>query len=175
LGGGGDGVYAESLAKLEIPPLGQFQPSTFKYDPDADLTYMRWPNHSSIVVEPLIEVRHSIQVKIDFFGHDRILMESGVILSSVSRTECEAILDLYPEIVPALDYEKVVGTEVWVPEYTEKDAISEALRTLSTEALDVIQAVVTDTQMQVEEGSQEGESHPPIEETDDILGDPPGY
>lgn len=177
LGGGGDGIYAESLAKLHIPPLGQFQPSTFKYDPDADLTYMRWPNHSSIVIEPLLEIRHSIQVKIEFFGHDRILMESGVILSSVSRTECEAILDLYPEIVPALDYEKVVGTEIWVPEYTEKDSISEALRNISLEALDAIAAVVSDNQIQVGEGAdrQQVETRSLVEESHSMPEEPPGY
>ena len=104
-------------------------------------------------------------------------MESGVILSSVSRTECEAILDLYPEIVPALDYEKVVGTEIWLPEYTEKDLISEAVRNLSPEALSAIPAVVSDNQLHVREGadSQHGESHSLVGETHTMSEEPPGY
>eukprot|EP00842_Homolaphlyctis_polyrhiza_P001988 jgi/Hompol1/2790/HPOL_000382-RA len=118
-GGAGDGIYVETEAMLRIPPLGSFTPTTPKLIiPDDD--------HICKKVRPrkaLIQVRHSIQVTLDFIGADRITIESGVYLLPVGHDECARILEEDPEILPSLDYDKIVGIEVWVPEYAPRDPV----------------------------------------------------
>ncbi|KAJ3332376.1 hypothetical protein HDU76_000412 [Blyttiomyces sp. JEL0837] len=51
-----------------------------------------------------------------------IVMECWCVLSSIGKLECEALLDQRPEVMPALDYDKIFGTDVvWVPAYEEVD------------------------------------------------------
>jgi hypothetical protein len=64
-----------------------------------------------------VEIRHSVQITIEFQGHEKLNMESSIILSSVNSMDCLELLDYNPDIVPALDYEKVVGNQEWVPAY----------------------------------------------------------
>ena len=118
----GDGIYAEDLIHLKIPK--DYIPSTFKYDVHSSSTFKFWPFKTSMILEPLIEVKHSVQVIVEFYHHDRIVMESGILLGSVGSKECCFVLDEIPDIVPALDYDTVMGNDIWVPKYSQKDLYS---------------------------------------------------
>ncbi|KAI9017842.1 hypothetical protein BC832DRAFT_537064 [Gaertneriomyces semiglobifer] len=133
---GGDGLYAESEITLRIPELGSFSPTTAKppLPPPVPENSAPLPAH--------IEVRHTLQVAIEFIGADKLVMESVCVLSSVSQTDIAALLDTDAEVVPGLDYEKVVGKEVWVPEYSRWDAVVERVRRLGLEEWNVVRAVV---------------------------------
>jgi hypothetical protein len=61
----------------------------------------------------------------------------------VNTQQCRAVLDNFPDIVPALDYERVVGTEIWVPQYSATDEISEAVKNLPADVWESIQAVLS--------------------------------
>ncbi|KAL2915306.1 hypothetical protein HK105_205171 [Polyrhizophydium stewartii] len=116
-GGAGDGMYVENATILHVPALGGFAPSTAKpIIPDDD--------HICKKIRPrkaLLQVRHSVQVSIEFIGAEKMSIESGVYLLPVGHDECVRVLDEDPEILPNLDYDKIVGIEVWVPEYSERD------------------------------------------------------
>ncbi|KAI8914795.1 hypothetical protein DFJ77DRAFT_34609 [Powellomyces hirtus] len=134
---GGDGLYAESETSLKIPDVGSFAPTTAKITQPPPVP----PDGESLPAH--VEVRHSLQVTIEFIGADKLVMESGCVLSSVGREDCGKLLDHDPEIAPALDYDKIVGgADVWVPEYTEEDELAEAVKSLSEEALEAIRAVL---------------------------------
>ncbi|KAI8924821.1 hypothetical protein BC831DRAFT_463728 [Entophlyctis helioformis] len=118
LPGSRDGIHIETETVLHVPPLGSFAPTSPKpVLPDTDAICQRFRQRPAFQ-----QVRHSIQVSIDFWGGaDRISIESGVYLSSVGRADVENVLDSDPEILPTLDYDKMVGIEVWVPEYSLRD------------------------------------------------------
>jgi hypothetical protein len=52
-----------------------------------------------------------------------ITMECWANLSSVGREDVERILEVDPRIVPGLEYERVVGREVWLPRYQRVDCV----------------------------------------------------
>ncbi|KAJ1341080.1 hypothetical protein BSLG_004321 [Batrachochytrium salamandrivorans] len=95
--GAGDGIYVENEYTLHVPSLGGFTPSTAKPVIPTDDYICRKPN-----------------------PRDAIL-QSGAYLLSVGHDECARVLDEHPEILPPLDYDKIVGVEIWVPEYSVKD------------------------------------------------------
>ena len=103
-----------------MPCIGEIAPSTFKYDP-RPYQFIIWPKDYLKKPDPLLEIHHSIKVTVELQGAEKFTIESSVIVSSVSRNNCLKVLEQIPEIVPALDYERVMGTDVWVPEYAEKD------------------------------------------------------
>ncbi|KAJ3157791.1 hypothetical protein HDU89_000170 [Geranomyces variabilis] len=135
---GGDGLYAESEMLLKIPPAGSFAPTTAKIAQPPPVPY----NYGADL-PALVEVRHTLQVTIEFTGADKLVMESGCVLASVGREDCGRMLDRDPEIAPPLDYDKIVGgADVWVPEYAERDELADALRDLDEDALAAIRAVL---------------------------------
>jgi hypothetical protein len=87
---------------------------------------MIWPKNLEIRTDPLLEIRHSVRITIQLYCADTITLESPVIVSCIGKKECEDILEKFPEIVPALDYERAMGTDIWVPEYSKncEDALS---------------------------------------------------
>ncbi|KAH6571818.1 hypothetical protein BASA60_006995 [Batrachochytrium salamandrivorans] len=115
--GAGDGIYVENEYTLHVPSLGGFTPSTAKPVIPTDDYICRKPNPR----DAILQVRHSVLVTIDFVGAERISIESGAYLLSVGHDECARVLDEHPEILPPLDYDKIVGVEIWVPEYSVKD------------------------------------------------------
>ncbi|TPX72135.1 hypothetical protein SpCBS45565_g00735 [Spizellomyces sp. 'palustris'] len=133
---GGDGLYAESETVLRIPSLGGFAPSTAKITnpPPVPAEGTLLPAH--------VEVRHSLQVIIEFIGADKLVMESGCVLASVGKDDCDVLLREEPALVPPLDYDKVVGGEVWVPEYTPRDELADEVKHMSGEALEAVWAVL---------------------------------
>ncbi|KAI8823183.1 uncharacterized protein EV422DRAFT_566041 [Fimicolochytrium jonesii] len=133
---GGDGLSAESETMLHIPSTGGFAPTTAKPLPPTPI-----PPHN-LPPPAHIETRHSLQVSIDFYGADKLVMESGCVLASVGREECGRVVDEDPEIVPVLDYEKVVGVELWVPEYRERESVAEMVEGLSEETVRAIRAML---------------------------------
>ncbi|KAI9203587.1 uncharacterized protein BJ171DRAFT_137120 [Polychytrium aggregatum] len=114
-GGGGDGLYAETEVVLRIPSRGGFYPTTPRSNeeplPDHDIQTGQTPAR--------IDVKHSIQITIELEGAEKIVVECGCCLTSVGKKECAALLESEPHLVPTLDYDKVVGGEVWHPPYSE--------------------------------------------------------
>ncbi|RKO90318.1 hypothetical protein BDK51DRAFT_38282 [Blyttiomyces helicus] len=135
-GGGGDGLYAESETTLRLPGVGGFAPTTPKIAtlPPAPPT--------GTPIPAFMEVRHSLQVTIEFVGADKLVMESGCILASIGRADAGALLEMDPELVPPLDYDKIVGGDVWVPVYEAKDPMAEAFEALSEEERMVVAVAV---------------------------------
>lgn len=80
---------------------------------------MEWPKNCTSKIEPLLEIRHAVRITVELYGADKVTMESPIIVSCVSKKECEEILEECPDIVPALDYERCMGADIWVPEYQE--------------------------------------------------------
>jgi hypothetical protein len=78
---------------------------------------MKWPKNVETRTDPLLEIRHSVRITIELYGADKLTLESPIIISCIGKKECEEILEECPEIVPALDYERAMGTDIWVPEY----------------------------------------------------------
>ena len=121
---GGDGIYAENQIEITLPSRGGFLPSTFKYDPDSHYCYFKkWPHVKSSFSDPLFEIRHFIQFRVDLDKSDPVKLEAPVILCGVNTNDCLKLLDESTDMMPALDYEKVVGKDVWVPTYTAKDPL----------------------------------------------------
>jgi hypothetical protein len=52
---------------------------------------------------------------------DNISVEAGCYISNVSKNECDQLMKEEPDILPTLDYDKLIGLEVWVPEYIPPD------------------------------------------------------
>ncbi|KAJ3016647.1 hypothetical protein HKX48_003924 [Thoreauomyces humboldtii] len=145
---GGDGLYAESETVLRIPSVGGYAPTTAKIQIPPFVPVGQLPAH--------VEVRHSLQVTIEFIGADKLVMESGCILSSVGRDDCGELLESSPELVPPLDYDKIVGGDMWVPEYTTLDDLAEEVKRLPEDTLRAIRAVLA-----AEAGSSPSDSQPP--------------
>jgi hypothetical protein len=78
---------------------------------------MVWPKNHTYRTDPLLEIRHLIRITVELYGADKLTLEAPVIVSCVGKKECENILDECPTIVPALDYERSMGSDIWVPEY----------------------------------------------------------
>ncbi|KAJ8328346.1 hypothetical protein O5D80_003704 [Batrachochytrium dendrobatidis] len=118
-GGAGDGLYVENETTLYIPSLGGFTATTAKPVIPSENYICQKLNPR----EAILQVRHSVHVTIDFIEAERISIESGVYLLSVGHEECAYVLDNHPEILPTLDYDKIVGIETWVPEYSAQDQV----------------------------------------------------
>ncbi|KAJ3088879.1 hypothetical protein HK102_007728, partial [Quaeritorhiza haematococci] len=118
-GSGGDGLYAEAEAILRLPAqLGRFCPSSPKpLEPP--------PTHRYDEAPPaVVEVRHVVRVDVEFEGPaEKLAFECGLVLASIGKRDCYKLLDEVTEIVPTLDYDKVVGGETWIPQYTVEDPL----------------------------------------------------
>ncbi|KAJ3307205.1 hypothetical protein HDU76_004673 [Blyttiomyces sp. JEL0837] len=69
-----------------------------------------------------MEIKHSFQVRLEFKNVEKpIIHECYCTLTSVGRADCEVLLDDYPELMPSLDYDKLFGNDVWLPQYTPED------------------------------------------------------
>lgn len=112
--GAGDGIYAEDEVVLHIPSVGGFTPSTPRLYPLQD-----YPCPYKRPRDAFMQVQHTLQVNIHLLNADKIAIESGVFLSCIGRSECARVHQEDPEILPTLDYDKVVGIQEWVPEYTQ--------------------------------------------------------
>ncbi|KAJ3256856.1 hypothetical protein HK103_005100 [Boothiomyces macroporosus] len=113
----GDGIYAEHEAYIQLPSYGGFVPTTARPIIPSD-------DHICREIRPraaFVQVRHVISVCIELRFADRITIDGGCYLADVGKKECELMLEKEVEIMPTLDYNKVIGLEVWVPEYQEKD------------------------------------------------------
>ncbi|KAJ2991999.1 hypothetical protein HDV02_003359 [Globomyces sp. JEL0801] len=114
----GDGIYVEREVYIQLPGVGGFSPTTARPIIPSD-------DHICHQIRPrqaFLQVRHTISVTIDLFGADSICIEAGCYLFNIGKVECERLLEHEQDIVPTLDYNKVVGPlEVWVPEYQEKE------------------------------------------------------
>ncbi|KAJ3275152.1 hypothetical protein HDV01_001291 [Terramyces sp. JEL0728] len=113
----GDGIYAEHEAYIQLPSYGGFVPTTARPVIPSD-------DHICKEIRPrsaFVQVRHVISVSIELRFADRITIDGGCYLADVGKKECEIMLEREVEIMPTLDYNKVIGLEVWVPEYQEKD------------------------------------------------------
>ncbi|KAJ3052037.1 hypothetical protein HK097_006969 [Rhizophlyctis rosea] len=136
-GGGGDGLYVESEVTLRLPSVGGFSPTTPRMTTRPTLPPDNQP------LPALVEIRHTLQVTIEFAtGADKLVMESACVLAAVGRDDCMRILDDSPHLVPTLDYDKIVGGEVWVPEYRHRDEWMEEWPKLDAEALEAIKIAV---------------------------------
>jgi hypothetical protein len=93
------------------PERGSFAPTTQKpLDPSLVIpTTQKGPI-------AFVEIKHSLQVRIELRGlFTPITLECACHLASVSRRDCENVLDEFPGIMPSLDYEKLFGDAVWLP------------------------------------------------------------
>jgi hypothetical protein len=113
-----DGIYCQAETELKIPATGSFCPTSpkFAYPPDDHIC-----KHNKR--PPLARIFHSVKLQIDLINAEPITIDSGCYLLSVGRKEILKVLDTDPEIMPPLDYERVVGLEVWVPTYNETDPL----------------------------------------------------
>ncbi|KAJ3073673.1 hypothetical protein HDU98_000946 [Podochytrium sp. JEL0797] len=119
-GPGGDGLYCEQMREITMPPLSAFTPDTFKPS-ENNLVYPNPHNHIYQQI-PYIEVKHTLQVRIELTHVSKpIVHECWCVVASVGQQECNTILDNRVELMPAMDYDKVFGNNVWVPEYTRED------------------------------------------------------
>ncbi|KAJ3011377.1 UNVERIFIED_CONTAM: hypothetical protein HDU68_001694 [Siphonaria sp. JEL0065] len=119
-GPGGDGLYVENEVQITMPTLAAFVPDSFKPS-DNNLIYPNPHNHMYTSV-PYIEVKHTLQVRVELTGVEKpIVHECWVTVTSVGKKECNSILDNRIELMPTLDYDKVFGTDTWVPAYTRVD------------------------------------------------------
>ncbi|KAI9356198.1 hypothetical protein DFJ73DRAFT_823331 [Zopfochytrium polystomum] len=167
-----NGLYVANDVKLFAPPRGGFVPTTLKpLDPDL---VVQVPQHSK---EPpaVVEIRHSFQVRIELFDprrehHERfvtIVLESPCALASVNRQQCEAVLDETPELLPTIDYEKLFGSESWLPAYeavdplvstmANRDHMAEESDGVSLDAVDLTASLLG----LGDSGSDEGQDDPP--------------
>ncbi|KAJ3323596.1 hypothetical protein HDV06_001620 [Boothiomyces sp. JEL0866] len=113
----GDGIYAEHEAFIQLPSSGGFVPTTARPIIPSD-------DHICKEIRPraaFVQVRHVISVSIELRFADRITIDGGCYLADVGKSDCEIMLEREVEIMPTLDYNKVIGLEVWVPEYQERD------------------------------------------------------
>ncbi|KAJ3411585.1 hypothetical protein HDV05_002005 [Chytridiales sp. JEL 0842] len=116
-GPGGDGLYAEGDMILQTPDLNFYVPST----PRNVNTSLLYPPLSSPPYAS-IEVRHSIQVRIELENwKEPIVLECNANMASIGKRECEVLLDDVPHLMPSLDYDKLFGQDVWLPSYTKRD------------------------------------------------------
>ncbi|KAI9338732.1 hypothetical protein BDR26DRAFT_403472 [Obelidium mucronatum] len=119
-GPGGDGLYVENEAIITMPSLSAFVPDTFKTS-DNNLMYPNPHNHMYSSV-PYIEVKHTLQVRVELTGVEKaIVHECWVTIASVGKQECYSILDDRIELMPTMDYDKIFGTDTWVPAYVKID------------------------------------------------------
>jgi hypothetical protein len=68
-----------------------------------------------------VRIFHNVKFVIDLVGAESLVIEAGCYLLSVGRKDIFNVLDSDPELMPCLDYERVVGLEEWVPTYTKDD------------------------------------------------------
>ncbi|KAJ3348999.1 hypothetical protein HDU83_000920 [Entophlyctis luteolus] len=121
-GPGGDGLYVENEIEIEIPSTFLCTPDTFKPPPDSSLTFPNFHNHVYQTL-PYVEVKHTVQVRVDLEGVEKpIVMECWAVVASVGKKQCGALLEHRIDLMPILDYERVVGKEVWVPAYEKFDS-----------------------------------------------------
>ncbi|RKP00231.1 hypothetical protein CXG81DRAFT_19787 [Caulochytrium protostelioides] len=114
--GSGGGVYAETDVALHIPDRDAFVPTTAR---PGDASLLSLPLRGPMPA--LVDVKHSVQITLHFDHADPVVLECGVTLTSVSRSDCLALLDADPERVPPLDYDRIVGSAGWVPAYARHD------------------------------------------------------
>ncbi|KAJ3307434.1 hypothetical protein HDV03_000082 [Kappamyces sp. JEL0829] len=129
---GSDGIYVERSAKITIPGTGDFNPTTARPVIPAD-------DHICKFTRPrdgFIQIRHSIVVTIELKASDTISIEAGCYLSGLGKADIQKMLDEDPEVMPTLDYNKVVGIECWVPEYTETQEVDPSDLPSASEATD---------------------------------------
>ena len=111
------GIYCSDIVKLQIPKRGDFIPTTPKpIIPEDDFSCKEYR-------PPLVRVFHTAKVVIEMQNAETITMESGLYLVSVGMKDCQRIMESEPDLLPRLDYEKVVGLEQWVPPYLYKEDI----------------------------------------------------
>jgi hypothetical protein len=68
-----------------------------------------------------VRIFHNVKLVIDLVNAESIVIEAGCYLLSVGRKDIFNVLDSDPDLMPCLDYERVVGLEEWVPTYTKDD------------------------------------------------------
>ena len=82
----------------------------------------------------LIMIRHSYVVTIGIWGGSDIKLEAICYVSQTTKSESLTILNTDPDILPRIDYERNIGLDSWVPEYSTDYLSSEyALSTKNTE------------------------------------------
>jgi hypothetical protein len=115
-----DGIYVKRTVKITMPDLSKFTPSTGRiiYPPDDYICKNLNPRDS------FLQVRHVVQVSVELKYGETFTVDAIVYMSSISKERCQFLLQTEGEVVPTLDYEKVVGLDAWVPEYKEKDPLS---------------------------------------------------
>jgi hypothetical protein len=122
-----DGIYCQGETSVRIPPLSAFCPTTPKIVIPVD-DFICKNNQRPL----LVQFRHSFTIQIDIIGAEPVVLTSGCYLISTGLKVCDRLLQDDIEIMPCMDYEKIIGLEVWVPEYHESD---EYLRDCDTDSV----------------------------------------
>jgi hypothetical protein len=65
-----------------------------------------------------MNIRHVYKVTIHLLNYESTTVEAGCYVSAVNKKSCERLFLTDPEILPSLDYDKLIGIENWVPEYS---------------------------------------------------------
>ncbi|KAJ3383067.1 hypothetical protein HDU92_004410 [Lobulomyces angularis] len=124
-GGTGDGLYAESEASIRLSSLS-FHGKHFPINSSTP----KMQESSNCLTLAAVDIKHSIRVDIEFRNimedkvpPERLAFECNIIVGCVGKRECLRLLEDYPELVPPLDYDKICGTDIWMPKYEEEDPV----------------------------------------------------
>jgi hypothetical protein len=118
-----DGIYVQRTVDIEMPELGVFAPSTGRIliPPDDHICKNVRPRAA------FCQVRHVVQVTVELLYGESITVDANLYLSSVSKKKCLELLENEGEVLPSLDYEKLIGLQEWVPEYHKEDPLGISL------------------------------------------------
>ncbi len=106
----------ERSTRISLPGIEEFNPTTARPIIPSDDHICRYTRPRN----GFIQIRHSMIVTIEMKAADTISIEAGCYLTGMGKAEINKMLEEDPEVMPTLDYNKlVVGLEVWVPEYEQ--------------------------------------------------------
>jgi hypothetical protein len=109
-GSSSDGLYAESQVRFRIPY--SIHPTTIAAN--------RLPETEGR--HAVLTIQHVLLVEIELSGYEsRMMFKVPVQIATVSKSYCLQLLQTHPHILPTLDYDHVVGGDIWVPEYSPGD------------------------------------------------------
>jgi hypothetical protein len=118
-----DGIYVDRTVNIEMPDLGVFAPSTGRIliPPDDNVCKNVRPRAA------FCQIRHIVQVTVELLYGESITVDANIYLSSISKKRCLELLETEGEVLPSLDYEKLIGLQEWVPEYHREDPLGVTL------------------------------------------------
>ncbi|ORY53112.1 hypothetical protein BCR33DRAFT_845342 [Rhizoclosmatium globosum] len=106
-----------------------FRPQTFSDGWSGGLVVMAYtqlvypnPHQHMYQTVPYLEVKHTLQVRVEMYGVEKpIVHECWAVVASIGKRGVFGVLDNRVELMPTMDYDKVVGNDVWVPRYERED------------------------------------------------------